>query len=81
MNGKQIECSKCDGKMVAGFEVDRGVFEIDMRQSKWVQVEPEYLEKYGFFQKKHVKEARAVTTYRCVKCGFLESYASMETTD
>jgi hypothetical protein len=75
----EIKCSKCGGNMVAGFEVDRGIFEIDMRQAKWVQVVGDYFEKYGFFQKKHIKEARTITTYRCVQCGFLESYASMET--
>jgi hypothetical protein len=43
--------------------------------TEWVAIEPEYFEKYGFFQTKHITERRRVETYCCTECGFLESFA------
>ena len=57
--------------MEPGFIVDEGYGSRTV--SRWFPGEPQY----GFFGMLKVrrKEAVDVSTYRCTRCGFLESYA------
>ena len=66
------ECPKCRGRMSEGFVLDRGAYDSANTQ-KWVEGEP----KRSFWTglKTDNREAYVVTTYRCDRCGFLESYA------
>lgn len=70
-------CPKCDGEMVAGFLLEKNmpIIDADLKPTEWVQIEPAYFEKHGFFQTKHITDRRRVDTYRCNDCGFLESFA------
>ena len=65
-------CPKCNGSMVEGFIVDRGDYGI-AHVSTFQAGEPTR----NFFGglKQNKKEQVAVTTLRCSRCGFLESYA------
>jgi len=71
-------CPKCESEMTCGYLVEKNtptLIEGDFRPTEWVTIEPEYFEKYGFFQPKHIIDRRRVDTYRCNQCGFLESFA------
>ncbi len=71
------KCPKCESGMVMGYLLEKNmpIIEGDLTPTEWVAIEPEYFEKYGFFQKKHITERRRVETYCCTNCGFLESFA------
>ena len=72
--GDTKKCSDCGGKMVEGFILDRtygGQF-----VQRWLKGNPEKSAWTGV--KAKGKECRAVETYRCVKCGLLQSYANTE---
>jgi hypothetical protein len=72
MEGASKTCSKCSGKMEEGFSLERahGGF-VALR---WLQGRPEP----SFWQgtKTKGKDCRAIVTYRCTRCGYLESYAN-----
>lgn len=70
-------CPKCDGEMVSGFLLEKNmpIIEGDFTPTEWVQIDREYFDKHGFFQKKHITERRRVETHRCTNCNFLESFA------
>ena len=66
------ECSRCRGKMEPGFVLDRGHANSSNTQ-KWVEGDPER----SFWQglKTKGRDQHSVRTYRCERCGYLESYA------
>jgi len=66
------ECLRCRGSMEPGFVVDRGHNHRASTQ-KWVEGEPERSFWTGL--KTRGREAFEVETYRCERCGWLESYA------
>jgi predicted RNA-binding Zn-ribbon protein involved in translation (DUF1610 family) len=72
MASEAKKCSECGGEMEEGFILDKGYGEI--RTSRWLKGHPEA----SFWQgtKTKGKECRVVESYRCVKCGFLKSYAT-----
>lgn len=70
---KKLECPRCRGAMEAGFMIDRGDYSYPQRQN-WVEGQPEKSFWHGFQTKG--KEVLAVETWRCGKCGYLESYAN-----
>ena len=62
--------------MVAGVLLEKGTSgDVDLMPTQWVQFDPAYFEKHGFFKGKHVTDRRRVETFRCTDCGFLESFA------
>jgi hypothetical protein len=61
--------------MERGFVVDRGHMNFPDLQ-KWVEGEPAKTFWAGL--KTHGKEAYQVQTFRCERCGWLESYANPE---
>ncbi|WP_205479637.1 hypothetical protein [Sphingomonas arenae] len=65
-------CSKCGGSMGAGFIVDEG--HGTRTVAKWVAGAPERSIWTGL--KLRGRERLDVVTYRCSRCGFLESYAA-----
>ena len=69
----RLECPRCRGAMEIGFVLDRGHgnarqeqewVEGELEKSFWVGVRTKGREKFG------------VRTFRCERCGYLESYAS-----
>ncbi len=71
MSDRAPTCAKCSALMEPGFQLDytHGA----MTQSSWVEGEPERSFWTGVKIKGHQK--LPVTTFRCPKCGYLESYA------
>lgn len=65
-NMKDISCPKCLGKMEKGFIGDKETMGQQTRQTWGTGILP-----LG----SGLVHAIAVTTYRCLKCGYLESYA------
>lgn len=64
-------CQKCDARMEPGYVLDQTYGE--MAQSAWVEGMPERSFWTGL--KLKGRQRLPVTTYRCQKCGYLESYA------
>lgn len=64
-------CPRCDGRMAEGFVLDHGYGTTHI--STWQAGEP----RKSFWQGvKQVKaEQKPVSTLRCDRCGYLESYA------
>ena len=65
-------CAKCGQEMEAGFVLDRAQGAV--AQSAWVDGAPMRSIWTGLKLKGH--QLLPVTTYRCTKCGYLESYAA-----
>ena len=66
------ECLRCRGSMEPGFVIDhRHHHQVDTQS--WVEGDPERSFWRGL--KTKGKETHAVRTYRCERCGYLESYA------
>ena len=65
------KCPECGGKMEEGFIIDHKKL-----VTRWLKGPPEPSFWQGMTTKG--KECRAVTTWRCVQCGFLKSYAVTE---
>ena len=65
------QCSKCQSPMEPGFTVDHtyGGF----APSEWASGEPRYSIWTGM--KMDGRARHNVVTYRCTRCGYLESYA------
>jgi len=72
MTTRNLKCPKCKVDMEEGYILDKGGSE--QLQSRWVEGEPGKTSWFGV--KTSGKEILQVTTYRCRRCGFLESYAS-----
>ena len=66
------ECLRCHGPMEPGFVIDRGHGQHKHSQ-QWVEGPPERSFWWGLKTKD--KEQHSVRTYRCERCGYLESYA------
>lgn len=66
-----LECPKCQGLMDIGFILDRNYLE--MLQTRWVRgkQESDFLTGVSIRDKTLV----SIQTYRCLNCGYLESYA------
>ena len=71
MNQISPNCPKCGGEMNEGFIADYTYGAI--RTSDWVEGEP--VKSFWVGTKVRGKEQYKVKTFRCVGCGFLESYA------
>lgn len=66
------DCSKCQGKMIEGFVIDANQHG-QRTVSKWVEGAPE---KSIWLGVKLGNGAQyEIQTWRCGRCGFLESYA------
>jgi predicted nucleic-acid-binding Zn-ribbon protein len=65
------KCPKCDGTMQEGFIFDDGY--VNLTASRWVADAPELA--FGRWVKVAGKEQYQIRSFRCVKCGYLESYA------
>jgi hypothetical protein len=65
------ECAKCGGRMHEGFIKDEG--HSATHPSKWVEGPPE--KSFWMGLKTRGKKQVQVTTYRCDRCGYLESFA------
>lgn len=76
MGDRVIKCPKCDTIMETGFLLDRGDHN-SPSQSVWIRGVPEPSFWTGL--KMGGKEKLPVLTYRCSKCGYLESYALAST--
>jgi hypothetical protein len=68
---KGLTCPKCAAAMEEGLILDHGAYNIGFRP-QWVRGGVEFSLKTGL---KTSSGARGVATWRCTKCGFLESYA------
>ena len=68
------KCPKCKLPMEEGFIVDRGPGA--PAQAQWVEGPPQ--KSIWFGMKLGGKELRNVTTFCCPRCGYLESYAQIE---
>jgi hypothetical protein len=66
-------CSRCQGPLEAGYVLDRSQHN-QATQQRWIEGPPE--RSFWTGMKTRGREAYSVTTYRCERCGFLESYAS-----
>jgi predicted nucleic-acid-binding Zn-ribbon protein len=64
-------CLKCGGEMEEGFVLDNTYGA--RLQSEWVEGAPEPSRLSGIRLKG--KERIAIVTFRCERCGYLESYA------
>ncbi len=71
-----IRCTKCNGQMERGFVVD--VTHGGVLPAKWAEGAANYSKWWGI---RDLKKRRkyAIIADRCVKCGFLEHYATEET--
>jgi hypothetical protein len=67
-----VTCAGCGGEMEEGFVLDRGSYGFPGEQ-QWVEGE----KKRSFWTGLETEDRRLfkVMTYRCVRCGRLESYA------
>ena len=66
------ECQHCRGRMEPGFVFDRGDGNSRATQN-WVEGDPERSIWRGL--KTKGREQHPVRTFRCKRCGYLESYA------
>lgn len=74
MASGQRRCPKCANRMEEGFLLD--VSHTAYLQSHWVSGKPE--KSFWTGLKVKGKGRRAITNYRCVRCGYLEAYAADE---
>ena len=68
----RMECPKCRGAMEEGFEIS-GPFGHPMKPDDWVEGKPEPSIWTG--TKLKGKARYQIASYRCERCGYLESYA------
>jgi hypothetical protein len=69
---ERVECPKCGARMEAGYILD--VAHGANLQSQWVEGPPDRSRWTGLKLKGRRK--LPVTSYRCSRCGFLESWAT-----
>jgi hypothetical protein len=62
------KCPKCGAEMREGFTLEHRM------AVRWIAGKPET----SIFELKANKEQRSIETYRCIGCGYLESYARTE---
>lgn len=68
-------CPKCQGSMETGVMLDKGHGD-SLNTTEWLEGEPE--RSFWSGVKTKGKERLPVRTYRCARCGYLESYAIAE---
>jgi len=68
---RSLTCPRCQGTMEAGYTIDVGYGTKSV--PKWVAGEPQKSIWTGL--KLSGKDQLDVSTYRCRRCGYLESYA------
>jgi len=71
MASRSLSCPRCAGSMVGGYIVDEG--HGTRTVARWIEGNPERSMWTGL--KIRGKDKFDVTTYRCGRCGYLESYA------
>ncbi len=71
MANRSLDCPRCSGAMEAGYMVDQGHGTRSV--PKWVAGTPQTSIWTGLNLRK--REQIEITTYRCRRCGYLESYA------
>lgn len=69
---ERLECPKCRGAMERGFVADKAHYSVPEIQ-KWVEGVPERSFWSGLKMKD--RDVIPVSTYRCERCGYLESFA------
>lgn len=75
MNETANNCPKCRGLMEEGFILDHGDMNVGLINT-WVEGAP--VKSFWNGIKISNKSQFAVKTFRCVDCGYLESYATEE---
>ena len=70
---EELACTRCGGRMEAGFMLDRGHYGVPQATAEWVEGAPEASIWTGI--KTKGREHYRVVTYRCEGCGRLDSYA------
>jgi ribosomal protein S27AE len=68
------QCPKCGASMAEGFVLDRAQGSVGV--ASWVEGAPEWSAWTGV--RLRGRPQSAIATWRCGRCGFLESYASGE---
>ena len=68
-------CPKCSTSMEEGFLMDRS-HRSSGKPSEWIEGKPE--RSFWFGTKTRGKSRIRVATYRCGRCGYLESFAPRE---
>ena len=71
MASRSSDCPRCGGTLEPGYIVDEG--DGTRTVAKWIAGEPERSMWPGLTTRDKAKQD--VTTYRCRRCGYLESYA------
>jgi hypothetical protein len=71
MASRSLDCPRCGGGMEAGYMIDVGYG--TKAVPKWVEGAPQ--KSFWTGLKLTGKDQLDVTTYRCRRCGYLESYA------
>jgi hypothetical protein len=64
-------CPKCAGGLEEGFTLDHNYDQ--HQQAAWVEGQPQ--QSYWTGLKAPRAKQHSITTYRCTRCGYLESYA------
>ncbi len=77
INTEAIQCPKCKGGMVQGFIIDWQGSKFS-RVSTWVEGAPGKPGWFGTCVPAPEEKCIPVGTFRCLVCGFLESYARPE---
>ena len=72
MSDRRPQCPKCSSVMEAGFFLDH-TNNASVKVETWVEGKPTK----SFWMGLKIKDRRqlCVTSYRCERCGYLESYA------
>jgi ribosomal protein S27AE len=70
---QQQRCAKCGGEMAEGFVINRPMTGQFVMPEDWVEGAP--VPSIWTGTKLGGKERHHVATYRCGRCGYLESYA------
>ena len=68
----QPKCPKCSQSMEQGYVADRNFDRSEV--STWIAGHPE--SSFWFGARTGGRDKLAITTYRCAKCGYLESFAT-----
>lgn len=73
----QLVCPKCNNAMEPGFVVDHTYGSAYTVPPEWAEGAPQT--SWTGYVKMGGKERHPVQTFRCVHCGYLESYARLPT--
>ena len=73
---EEYVCSRCGGRMDAGFLLDRRKYSSPQSTAQWVEGILEWSIWTGI--KTKGREHYLVVTFRCEGCGYLESYARQQ---